>query len=71
MASPGLCTHCEVVTGVTEVVISLARSLCGEMAGRLELLFTRCDMAGRGWIELGEFKQICGEMGITKVNDRS
>ena len=27
----------------------------------------RCDKAGRGWIEAGEFKMICGDMGISTV----
>ena len=36
-------------------------------AGRLEMLFSRCDTSGRGWIEVEEFKQICNDMGISKV----
>ena len=37
------------------------------MAGRLEALFSRCDIRGRGWIEIEEFKQICTDMGISMV----
>ena len=38
------------------------------MSRPLEVLFTRCDKAGRGWLELEEFKQICQEMGISTVS---
>lgn len=39
----------------------------GAGGGRLEMLFSRCDTSGRGWIEVDEFKQICTDMGISKV----
>ena len=41
------------------------------MAGRLEALFSRCDIRGRGWIEIEEFKQICTDMGISMVQHNS
>ena len=41
--------------------------LVAVMAGRLEALFSRCDIRGRGWIEIEEFKQICTDMGISMV----
>ena len=37
------------------------------MATRLEILFSKCDTSGRGWIEVEEFKQICQDLGISKV----
>ena len=34
---------------------------------RLQALFSKCDRRGLGWVELDEFKEICMEIGISKV----